>query len=353
MSVRQEMPGRLLRLLTLLQGRREWPGPELAERVGVTTRTLRRDVDRLRALDYPVESTGGTGGGYRLGRGGKLPPLVLDDEEALAVGAALATAASVTPALAESATRALAKLGQVMPARLRPKLAAAGSVVAAPPRAVPTDDLPAPVDGAGTAGAASAGDARPEGVDPVLLGTLAAACRDAEVITFRYTSRRAETERRVEPDRLVTAEGRWYLMAHDLGRDAPRTFRLDRMREVTVTGRRFPPRPESEEPAARLRESFAAASYRYTAHVTLELPEPEVRRWVPALPGELSADGPERCRARVSADSAELVVQYAALLAAVTAARDVAVTVDAGLEVAEPLRRLGERLTTGPLTTGR
>src|SRR5690606_22647587 len=137
------MPGRLLRLLSLLQTRREWPGSELARRLGVTTRTLRRDVDRLRALDYPVHSTGGTGGGYRLGQGSRLPPLLLDDEEAVAVGVALATAAAQLPVagLGESATRALAKLAQVLPARLRPRLAAFGAIEAAVSRRVPTDGL--------------------------------------------------------------------------------------------------------------------------------------------------------------------------------------------------------------------
>lgn len=339
MSVREGMPGRLLRLLALLQTRREWPGRELAERVGVTTRTLRRDVERLRALDYPVRSTGGTGGGYRLGRGGRLPPLVLDDEEAVAVGVALATVAAVNSGLVEGATRALAKLGQVLPARLRPRLAAAGSVVAAPPRGVPVDDLPRD---------AVEGDAGRSTGDPERLGLLSAACRDAEVVALRYDRGRGETERRVCPQRLVAAEGRWYLVAHDLGRDARRTFRLDRIREVSGTGRRFAPLPEPEDPVADLRESFAAATYRHTARVTLELPEPDVRRWVPALPGEMSPDGPDRCRARLSADSAELVAQYAALLAAVAVARGAGVTVDAGPDIAEPLRRLGAALTTTP-----
>ncbi|MCR3722341.1 MULTISPECIES: helix-turn-helix transcriptional regulator [Prauserella salsuginis group] len=345
MSVRQEMPGRLLRLLALLQSRREWPGGELAERVGVTTRTLRRDIDRLRALDYPVESTGGTGGGYRLGRGGRLPPLVLDDDEAVAVGVALAAAASVTPDLGESATRALAKLGQVLPARLRPRLAAAGSIVAAPPRGVPADDLP---DGAHADGPARDADAGLPGVDPDRLALLAAACRDAEVVSLRYVSKGRDTARRVEPHRLVLAEGRWYLSAHDLVRDAARIFRLDRMHDVAATGRRFASRPQPEDAVAQLRESFAAATYRHTAHVTIELPESEARRWVPALPGEVVAEGPDRCRARISADSAPLVVQYTALLTAVAAARGAAVTVDAEAAVAEPLRSLGTTLTAIP-----
>ncbi|GAA1215335.1 helix-turn-helix transcriptional regulator [Prauserella alba] len=345
MSVRQEMPGRLLRLLSLLQSRREWPGGELAERVGVTTRTLRRDIDRLRALDYPVESTGGTGGGYRLGRGGRLPPLVLDDDEAVAVGVALAAAASVNPDLGESATGALAKLGQVLPARLRPRLAAAGSVAVAPPRGVPVDDLPDGVHADGPARDAGVGH---PGVDPDRLALLAGACRDAEVVSLRYVSRGRGTDRRVEPHRLVLAEGRWYLSAHDLRRDAARIFRLDRMRDVTTTGRRFVPRPQSEDPVAQLRASFAAATYRNTAHVTIGLSESEVRRWVPALPGALEAEGPDRCRARVSADSARLVVQYTAMLTAVAAARGAAVTVDAEAAVAEPLRSLGATLSATP-----
>ncbi|OLT40116.1 DNA-binding transcriptional regulator [Saccharomonospora sp. CUA-673] len=329
--MRQEMPGRLLRLLSLLQDRREWPGPELAERLGVTTRTLRRDVDRLRALDYPVRSTGGTGGGYRLGPGSRLPPLLLDDEESVAVGVALATAAGRLPVagLADSATRALAKLGQVLPTRLRPRLAAFGAVEAAVSRRVPADDLGA------------------EHVDPERLAVLAVACRDAEVVTFGYAGRDGVTDRRVEPHHLVTAEGRWYLLAHDLGRDDWRTFRVDRMSAPAGTGRRFTPRTLPDEPSAYLRASFAGARYRHTATVHIELPVDDVRRRLPAhVPGELVADGAERCHARVSAESVDIVVQYVALVAAVGAGvgGDTGVRIEADGEVAERLRALGHLL---------
>nr|WP_084706069.1 WYL domain-containing protein [Prauserella rugosa] len=356
--MRQEMPGRLLRLLSLLQTRREWPGSELARRLGVTTRTLRRDVDRLRALDYPVHSTGGTGGGYRLGQGSRLPPLLLDDEEAVAVGVALATAAAQLPVagLGESATRALAKLAQVLPARLRPRLAAFGAIEAAVSRRVPTDDLG--TEDVGTDGLCTE-DVGIEDVDPERLAVLAMACRDAEIVSFGYAGRGGVGDRRVEPHHLITAEGRWYLLAHDLGRDDWRTFRVDRMSAPAATGRRFTPRELPAEPAEYLRASFAEATYRHTATVHVDLPVGEVRKRLPTqLPGKLVADGPERCRARLSAESADLVVQYVALVAALGAragagagagvgvglGAGVGVRVEAEGEVAERLRALGHLL---------
>ncbi|MFC4000431.1 helix-turn-helix transcriptional regulator [Prauserella oleivorans] len=318
------MPGRLLRLLALLQSRREWSGTELAERLGITTRTLRRDVERLRALDYPVHSTTGTAGGYRLGAGRNLPPLLLDDEEAVAVAVALATAAGGNVAgIEESSMRALAKLQQVLPARLRPRLAAVGSVAAA----VPHHDAPP--------------------VDPARLALLAAASRDSELVSFHYTGRRADPgERRVEPHHLVTVRGRWYLVAYDPERDGWRTFRVDRMEGLLATRRPFRRRPlPAADPATYLRDSFDSASYRYTARLTIGLPESEVRSRLPTrVPGELTPAGPDRCHARLSADSAELVVHYIAAIAALGAE----FTLDAPEEIEHRLRALARAISPGP-----
>ena len=181
--------GRLLDLLSLLQARRDWPGAELAERLEVSGRTIRRDVDRLRALGYPVESLTGPAGGYRLRAGTAMPPLLLDEEEAIAIAVGLRTAAraSVT-GIEETSIRALVKLEQVLPAHLRRRVAALGSATIAPPVAGPT-------------------------VDPQQLMTIAAACRDLECVRFAYRSRDGtETRRDVEPYSLVNLGRRWYLL---------------------------------------------------------------------------------------------------------------------------------------------
>lgn len=315
------MPGRLLRLLSLLQSRRTWSGAELAERLGITDRTVRRDVERLRELDYPVESTTGTAGGYRLMSGRNLPPLLLDDDEAIAVAIGLATTADGSVAgLEDSAIRALAKLEHVLPARLRPRLAAVGSATAA----VPHRDAPR--------------------VDPSVLATLASCCRDQELVSFDYRSRAGQpSARRVEPHHLVTVQGRWYLIAWDPDRVDWRTFRLDRIDQPTSTRQGFTPRAlPAPDPAGYLTESFASASYRYTASVTVALPAEAVRTGLFAsIPGSVDRAGPDECTVRLSAESVELVVQFVAAIAALGAP----VTVDAPEEVAEHVRQLGRVLT--------
>ncbi|MEU6642208.1 YafY family protein [Saccharomonospora sp. NPDC046836] len=316
------MPGRLLRLLSLLQSRREWSGTDLAERLGVTVRTVRRDIDRLRALDYPVESTTGTAGGYRLTSGRNLPPLLLDDDEAVAVAVGLVTAAGGSVAgIEESSMRALAKLERVLPARLRPRLGALGGVAAA----VPHRDVPR--------------------VDPGVLAVLAAACRDAELLSFHYRGRNADGgERRVEPHNLVTVRGHWYLLAFDPGRDGWRTFRVDRMAELLPTRRPFTRRElPVPDPAGYVSSSFANASYRYTARLTVDLPAADLRaRLFAHVPGEIADAGPARCTVRLSADSAELIVQYVAAIAALEAGFEL----DAPAEIEDRVRELGVRLTT-------
>lgn len=229
----RDAAARLLRLLALLQSRTAWSGPELAERLHVSTRTIRADIDRLRDLGYPVAATTGTAGGYRLGPGARLPPLLLDDDEAVAVALALRTAGTATPistgtplgggaapGIEETSLRALAKLEQLLPARLRPRLAALAAYT-----------LPAP-PGGGPA------------VEADLLATLAGACRDRRRLRFDYRDHNdTTTVRDTEPHRLVCAGRRWYLLAWDVGRDAWRTFRVDRLTPRTPPGPPFTPRP--------------------------------------------------------------------------------------------------------------
>lgn len=207
---------RVLRVLALLQSRPSWTADELAAELGVTDRSVRRDVDRLRALGYPVRATPGVGGGYQLGAGTRLPPLLLHDDEAIATAVSLRLASGSTIAgAAEAALRALAKLDQVMPPRLRAEVRAIYGATET-------------VVGAGTE------------IDADTLLALARACRDATRVRFRYTTRQeADDERTVEPVRMVAAGQRWYLMAWDVDRDDWRTFRLDRMTPRTPTGPRF------------------------------------------------------------------------------------------------------------------
>ncbi|MFI0356949.1 helix-turn-helix transcriptional regulator [Actinomadura sp. 9N407] len=316
------MPGRLLRLLSLLQSRREWSGAALAERLGVTDRTVRRDVERLRALDYPVEGITGTAGGYRLVSGRNLPPLLLDDDEAIAVALGLATAAGGSvPGIEESSMRALVKLEQVLPARLRPKMASFGGVTAAVPhRGAPH-------------------------VDPGVLATLASCARDQEVLSFDYRNRAGEVSaRRVEPHSLVTVRGHWYLLAYDPDRADWRTFRVDRIERPLPTHRRFTARElPTPDAVAYLARSFASASYRYTARMTVRLsPEDIQARLFAPIPGEVEPLGPDASAVRLTADSAELVVQYIAALAALGAGY----TLEAPAEITDRVRRLGLRLAS-------
>ncbi len=219
-----ETSARLLRLLSLFQGRRYWSGADLASRLEITSRTLRRDVDKLRQLGYPIHSTSGAEGGYQLGAGSTMPPLLLDDEEAVAVALGLGRAAAgAVQGVEEASVRALAKIEQILPPRLARRVAALRHVV---------------VSSSATASSVDAG----------LLSTLAAACRDEQTLQFEYQDHKgAATSRTVEPFRLVHTGRRWYLVAWDTGRHAWRTFRLDRMAANATLGARFIPR----EPPAK------------------------------------------------------------------------------------------------------
>ena len=248
-----ETTQRVLRLLGLLQQRPVWTGPELAERLGVTTRSIRRDVERLRSLGYPVYAAQGVGGGYQLGRGRGLPPLLLDDTEAVAVAVSLRMAAGGTVSGAsEAALRTLAKLDQVMPPKLR-------SEVRAIHEATQTLEY---------------GQVMVDG-DSLLV--LARAVRDTVRVRFAYESRDGTaTSRTVEPVGLVAAGRRWYLMAHDVDRDDWRTFRMDRMTSVKATTWRFGER-EHDDPATYVQRSVASAAYRFQARIVVHAPLREVQ----------------------------------------------------------------------------
>jgi predicted DNA-binding transcriptional regulator YafY len=269
---------RLLRLLSLLQARPEWPGAELARRLNVTPRTLRRDVQRLRDLDYPVHSVPGVAGGYRLGSGAALPPLQLDDDEAIAVVVGLRGAAgySVT-GLAQASVSALAKLDQVLPARLRQRTAALQQTTMA------------------LAGPGSA-------IDPGLLTLLASACRGRQRLAMRYRDRGGtESARIIEPYQLVTVGYRWYLMAFDTDRDDWRTFRVDRISEPSVTGR-FAPR-EPPDAAEFIGSAVTTAPYRYHARVLLHAPAAMLAGQVTPSTGILTELGEYQCELRTGSDS--------------------------------------------------
>lgn len=281
---------RVLQLLDLLQSRPTWTGPELAERLGVTTRSVRRDVDRLRTLGYPVEAAQGSAGGYRLGAGTALPPLLLADEEAVAVAVSLRLAAGGTVAGAsEAAVRTLAKLDQVMPPRLRAEVRAIQDA---------TDTLlggAAPVDG-----------------DVLLL--LARACRDRVRVRLDYTSARDVASRRlVEPVRLVATSRRWYLVAHDVDRDDWRSFRLDRIGAARATTWRFAPR-EHPDPVALVQEGVSAARYRHVARVRLHAPAATVADRVGPLAGKVEAEGEQTCVLTTGAEALEHLVAHLLLL---------------------------------------
>lgn len=277
---------RVLRLLGLLQARAMWTGPELAERLGVTTRSVRRDVERLRELGYPVRASAGVGGGYQLGAGGVLPPLLLDPDEAVAVTVSLRLAAggSVT-GVEESALRALAKLDQVLPSRLR------GEVEAISEAVVAVEGVSMPVD------------AR-------LLSTVARACRDKVRLELTYSARdEATTARRIEPYRVVAMGRRWYLLAYDLDRDDWRSFRLDRVHadSLHVTTFRFTPRP-APDAVTYVRESVIRSPYRYVARLRLHAPLDEIAARVPQNAGTVTGLGDDTCELETGAETLDHLI---------------------------------------------
>jgi predicted DNA-binding transcriptional regulator YafY len=309
-----ETSARLLRLLSLLQARRDWTGTELAARLGVTTRTIRNDVERLRGLGYPVDARPGVAGGYRLGTGGALPPLLLDDEEAVAVAIGLRAAASGSiMGIEETSIRALVKLQQVLPSRLRRKVSAFQSSA-----------LPMP--------------SRGPRVDPDVLTTIASACRDHEQLRFDYQAHSGTASRRsVEPYRLVNDRRRWYLVAWDTDRDAWRTFRVDRIEPRTPTGLRFTPRalPPDREIAAQVARGIGEATWRYRARVIVHAPAAHVRDRMP-IPVEVEPLGEDQCVFEPGSDHPEMLALYLGLL-------DADFTIADSPELIDALRRLTRR----------
>ena len=275
----------MLQLLSLLQTHRSWPGAELAKRLEVSDRTLRRDVDRLRDLGYPVRAARGTAGGYQLEGGAAMPPLLLDDEEAVAIVVGLhAAAGGMVEGISETSVRALSKVVQVMPARLRRRVDALASYA-----------VPMVFDAPGQTGSAS--------VDAGLLALLAQACRDDERIRFGYTSREGTaTDRSVEPHRLVSVGRRWYLVAWDVLRHDWRSFRLDRMSDAATTGVRFRPRDlPGGDAAAFVRGGLTARAMRHQVSVRLFADAAAVRNQVGRW-GHVEDLGASECRLRMEVD---------------------------------------------------
>jgi predicted DNA-binding transcriptional regulator YafY len=275
-----ETSARLLELLSLLQSRREWSGAELAERLDVGARTVRRDVERLRRLGYPVQATPGVAGGYRLGAGATLPPLLLDREEAVAVAVGLRTAASAgVEGIEETSVRALAKLEQLLPVAVRRRVAALGAATV-------------PYPGSGPL------------VDPEVLGAIAAASRDRQRLRFSYRDHRGEPSRRVvEPHRLVHTGRRWYLLAWDARREDWRTFRVDRIEPPLSQDARFPPRElPAADIAAYVAGSISSVRDHHQAQVVLHAPAAELMERVPRRFGTLEPIDERSCLLRTSSD---------------------------------------------------
>ncbi|MFI8370368.1 helix-turn-helix transcriptional regulator [Streptomyces sp. NPDC085466] len=313
-----DTPARLLNLLSLLQTPREWPGSELADRLSVSPRTIRRDIDRLRDLGYPVEATKGAIGGYRLVAGTAMPPLLLDDEEAVAIAVGLrAGAGHAIEGVDEASVRALAKLEQVLPARLRHRVSTLQNATLPLTRG----------DGATVA--------------PSTLTALAGAVTGRERLRFAYRAGDgAETKRLVEPYRLVSTGWRWYLVAYDLGREDWRTFRVDRVSEPLPTGARFTPRelPEGDEAAYLVRSMTRAQGEEVDLDVTFEAPAETVAG---RLPSHLApvATGAGTCRLRArSGDSMDWLAVRLTLL-------DVPFKVQAPETLRTHLHHLKSRLT--------
>lgn len=312
-----DTPARLLQLLSLLQTPREWPGGELADRLRVSRRTVRRDIDRLRELGYPVQATKGSDGGYRLVAGKAMPPLVLDDEEAVAIAVGLrAGAGHAVEGVDEASVRALAKLEQVLPSRLRHRVSTLQSA---------TTQLTSG-DGASIA--------------PETLTVMASSIAGQERLRFAYRAKDGtESRRQTEPYRLVSTGRRWYLVAYDLDRADWRTFRVDRVSEPFATGARFAPRELPTGSAAEyLRQSIRRRQETYTFEVVLAAPAEVVARRLPAWVGTPEPIDGSSCRLRATSDGPAdwLAIRLLTL--------DVDFTVREPRELVDLVRKLGTRL---------
>ncbi len=319
MKIMLQTSARLLRLLSLFQAQRYWAGADLSRRLAVTPRTLRRDVDRLRSLGYPVHSTSGTAGGYQLGAGAILPPLLLDDDEAVAVALGLRTAASGSvTGIEEASLRALLKLEQVLPPRLRNRVAALhGYIVPLSNRRSNNRATENP-----DASNRDSNDANSElpnrapTVDAERLSAIAGACRDREGIRFQYSDRAgAPSTRVVEPHRLVYTGYRWYLAAWDTAREDWRTFRVDRIEGKLKTSTHFKPRkPPEGDFAAYVSKSLSQVPYPYKARITLRAPVEALTKRIPPSAGMLVPIDAESCMLHTGAHSLEGITIHLSML---------------------------------------
>jgi predicted DNA-binding transcriptional regulator YafY len=307
---------RLLQLLSLLQGRRDWPGDELGERLAVSTRTIRRDVERLRELGYPVESITGPAGGYRLRAGTAMPPLLLDDEEAIAIAVGLRAAAGASVSgIEETSVRALVKLEQVLPAHLRRRVAALSQATFTLPLAGPR-------------------------VEPQHLSAIAAACRDRERLRFDYVRRDGDEARReVEPHALVNRGRRWYLLAWDCNREDWRTFRVDRIAKPSAGGTRFAPRTlPARDAGAFVEQSIASAPNKFEARVTLHVAAEEIAPRLSPHWGKLEPIDARTCHYRTGDEDLKWLALRLAMLGVDFEVHDPP-------ELIEHLRLLADRLS--------
>ncbi|MET9629952.1 YafY family protein [Lentzea sp. NPDC006480] len=281
-----ETSARLLKLLSLLQVRRDWTGPELADRLSVDVRTIRRDVDKLRSLGYPVTSLPGAAGGYQLGAGAELPPLLLDDDEAVAVAVGLRTAANGTIAgIEETSVRALTKLEQVLPSRLRRRVQALQAHTTPLTSAGPT-------------------------VHPETLTIIAAACRDHQQLRFTYTPTQGGPGKRlVEPQGLVHTGKRWYLVAWDVSKQDWRTFRVDRIPDPPTLAARCTPRePPAESLGEFVSRQVSTNVYTYQAVLTVHAPMQAVAERSSPMSAALEPIDDNSCLMRTGADSLDRIV---------------------------------------------
>ncbi|OKJ99340.1 helix-turn-helix transcriptional regulator [Streptomyces sp. CB02400] len=313
-----DTPARLLQLLSLLQTPREWPGGELADRLGVSRRTVRRDIDRLRELGYPVQATMGADGGYRLVAGKAMPPLVLDDEEAVAIAVGLrAGAGHALEGVDEASVRALAKLEQVLPGRLRHRVSTLQAA---------TTPL-------------TSGDGAT--IAPETLTVMASTVAGHERLRFAYRAADGTESRRVtEPYRLVSTGRRWYLVAYDLDRADWRTFRVDRVSDPFATGARFTPRELPTGSAAEfLRRSMYRARESYEMVVTFAAPAGAVAARLPGWLGPPEPLDEDSCRLRATVSDAKdwMAVRLAML--------GHEFTVQEPAELVEAVRELGARMS--------
>jgi len=305
---------RLLRLLSLLQARRDWSGRELAERLEVSTRTIRRDIERLRDLGYPVHASRGAAG-YELGAGAALPPLLLDDDEAVAVAVGLRTATRATvTGIDEAAMRAMVKLEQVLPSRLRHRVNALQTAVVTIPSTGPT-------------------------IAPDVLTAIAAACRDAQRLRFDYRTREGdEAVRTVEPHRLVQTASRWYLLAWDVVRDDWRIFRVDRVRPRLPAGPRFTPRePPEPDAATYVARRLSSAAWGPQARIIVHEPAASLRARLWAGWGEVEPRDADTCVLTVGGQSVPALALHILAL-------DVDVEIEEPPELVEHLRLLARRV---------